>query len=165
MSQTTRIAASVQIVKQTAPDGGDAKATQIASFLADLATGTGSGQADVGFVDTDRALASNTSEDFDVANSLTDALGVSVVCAKVKAIMIKAADANTTDLTIGGASAELLAFFAATGDKLILKPGDCLLAYSKAGWAVAAGTADDLKIANATGATAHFDIAIVGTSA
>lgn len=165
MAQTSRIAFSLSFEKTTAPDGGTGKIEQVMSLLANLASGTGTGQADVGFIDKARQLASNTSEDLDVAGSLTDAFGNSVAAAKIKALGFISDAANTTNLTIGGATAELQAFFAAAGDKLTVRPGEAFLFYSPTGWTVGAGSTDDIKVANAAGAAANFDIGFIGTSA
>jgi len=166
MSQTSQVSASIAFTRKASADGSDgAKVEQTLQLLESLTSGTGSGQCDLGFVDSARALASAASEDFDFAGALTSALGETITAVEIVALMIKAAAANTTDLTIGGATAEWRGPFAAAGDKLTLRPGEAFLIYSNTGWAVAAGTADDLKITNGSGAGATFDIAFLARSA
>ncbi|MGE0828943.1 MAG: hypothetical protein AB7O04_06285 [Hyphomonadaceae bacterium] len=165
MPQTAKVSASITLTKTATPDGGSAKVEQALSMLKSIASGVGSGQADLGFIDLARTLASNTSEDFDLAGSLVDALGATVTCVEIVALMIQASAANTTNLTIGGASDEWQGPFAAAGDKIVLRPGEAVLFFSDTGWAVGAGASDDLLIANAAGATAAFDIGFIGRSA
>lgn len=164
MTLSTQVSAAIKTRKTSAPDGGAAQSDVALSILKTLANGTANGEADKAWRD-DRTLASNTSEDLDLAGSLTDELGAAVVFAEVCAILIEADEDNTTNLTIGGATAEAQLFFAAAGDKAILKPGDFLLAYSKTGWAITATTADGLKVANASGAAANYSIHLIGRSA
>lgn len=164
MSQTGRVSASLSVTKTATPSGGQTRVEQALDMLAELGSGTTDGKADLAWFDLARVLASNTAEDLDVAGSLTDALGATVGAAEVIAFAIENPVTNSTNLTIGGASAELQAFFGAAGDKFTLKPGDFMLFYSRTGWAVAAGTADDLKIANASGASNTFKIGFIARS-
>jgi hypothetical protein len=165
MPQTAKVSANLSFIKTTSPDGGAGRVEQALSIIKDLVNGTGNGQADLAFIDTGRQLADGASEDLDLAGSLTDAFGNTITAAEIVAVLIENPVANTTNLTIGGATAEWLGFFAAAGDKLILKPGDFVLVYSHTGWAVGAGATDDLRIANAAGAINNFNIGFLGRSA
>lgn len=165
MAQTARVAGGVSITTTASPDGGQARVEQEVDFSLSFTSGTGAGQSDLGFVDTARQLASGATEDFDLAGALTDALGNTITAVEITGWGIRSRSTNTTNLTIGGASAEWLGPFAATGDKLILRPGEFVVFGSDTGWAVTATTADDLLIANASGAAADYDIFFLGRSA
>lgn len=136
-----------------------------------LATGTGAGQADKIFSDT-RSLTTGASEDLDLAGVLTDALGATITFARVKGLFVAAAAANTTNLTVGAnvvnGWATLLGPTGASGGTVTLRPGGMFLAAcgsaDATGWAVTAGTGDLLHVVNAAGATAAYDIVVVGAS-
>jgi len=164
MPLKTNINASIAIVETEAPDCGQARVDLALSLAKELLNGTGNGQADVAFFDT-RTLTSGSSEDLDLAGSLVDALGATVNMAEVCAILITADAANTTNLTVGGATAEFQGPFGAAGDTIVVKPGGGFWVFAPAGWAVGAGSTDDLKIANGSGASATYSVAIIGRSA
>lgn len=164
MSLSTRINAAIAFTQTASPDLGSAKAELALSIAKTLANGTGNAQADLAFSDS-RTLADGASEDLDLAGSLIDAFGNTITAAEIVAVLIEADAANTTNLTVGGATAEAQLWFAAAGDKEVIKPGGHSLHFAPAGWAIAAGTADDLKIENAAGASATYRIAIIGRSA
>jgi hypothetical protein len=164
MSLKTQISASIQIIETNSPDGGSARVEQVVEKFVELLNGTGNAQADLAFVDT-RTLATNTSEDLDLAGVLVNALGATLTMTEVCALLITSDSSNTTDLTVGGATAEWQGPFGAAGDTIVIKPGGCFLVFAPAGWAVGAGTTDDLKIANAAGASATYSIAVIGRSA
>jgi len=128
--------------------------------------GTGANQVGSVFTDT-RTLAASGSEDLDLSGVLTDAFGAAIVFTKIKGLIIKAAAANTNDVLVGGhASAACASFFGDATDKVRVKPGGmvALMAPNAAGYAVAAGTADLLTVANSgSGAGVTFDILILGT--
>jgi hypothetical protein len=130
-----------------------------------LADGISTDQADVLWHDT-RTLAA-TSEDLDLAGSLTDGMGNTVTFAAVKGILIH--NTNTTageTLTLGGAASSAFAsIFGDSSDKLVIRPdGLALLWAPRVGYTVTAGTGDKLKV-DAGAATIIYDILIVGTSA
>lgn len=162
-SLKTQISAAITILALGAPTVGDAQARQTIEKVAELLNGTSNAQADLAYLGT-RTLASNTPEDLDL-NSLANALGVTQAMAEVVAVLIISDPANTTNLTLGGATNEAQLWFAAAGDKEVLKPGGISMHYAPAGWAITADTGDDLKIANASGALATFYVAIIGRSA
>jgi len=133
------------------------------SQIVQFAPGTASvGQADILFADT-RTLAASATENLDLAGVLTNAFGTVIAAAEVVAIYVKAADANTNSVVIGAAASTPFAGpLGATGTYAVL-PGEYFLAVSQKGWAVAAGTADLLKIANSSSGTpVTYDIVIIG---
>jgi hypothetical protein len=133
--------------------------------LVDLPQGTSSGSADIVFSDT-RTLATNTNEDLDLAGGVTDVFGLTRTFVKVKAIRLKAAAANTTTLVVGNGTNPFVGPFGAGTHTLSLAAGgEILLTAPAAGWTVTAGSADVIKVTNPAGASATYDVDIIGTSA
>jgi hypothetical protein len=133
--------------------------------LVDLPQGTSSGSADIVFSDT-RTLATNTNEDLDLAGGVADVFGVTRTFVKVKAIRLKAAAANTTTLVIGNGTNPFVGPFGSGTHTVSLAPGgEILLTAPAAGWTVTASTGDILKVTNPAGASATYDVDIIGTSA
>lgn len=143
-------------------------ASPVESFRLDagdtLANGTGSSQADVVWHDT-RTLAA-TSENLDLAGSLTNSYGTTVTFAKVKGIFIhNKATTTAFNLTVGAAASAAWATFLGATHTAVIGPDGILLAWNPIdGYAVTATTADILKI-NAGSNSVTYDIWIVGTSA
>lgn len=130
-----------------------------------LATGTGSNQADVLWHDT-RSLTA-TSEDLDMAGSLTNAFGDTVTFATIKGILIHNKSTSSTEiLSVGGAAAnQLINWVGNSSDIVKIGPDGILLLWNPIdGYAVTAGTGDLLKIDSGTD-TIEYDIVILGTSA
>jgi hypothetical protein len=131
----------------------------------DLPQGTASGSADIVFSDT-RTLATNTNEDLDLAGGVADVFGVTRTFVKVKVLRFKAAAANTTTLVIGNGTNPFVGPFGAGTHTLSLAPGgEILLMAPAAGWTVTASTGDIIKVTNPAGASATYDVDIIGTSA
>jgi hypothetical protein len=129
-----------------------------------LENGTGNNQASKMFSDT-RTLAASATEDLDLAGSLVDPIGATLTFTAIKAIYIKAADANTNDVIVGGAASNgFQGPFGNVNDTIAVRPGGILeLVAPKTGWTVTAGTGDLLKIANGGGSTSvTYDIVIIG---
>jgi hypothetical protein len=165
MTLTTNIRVDVQASVASAADliTGSVKVATVGSNA--LSDGTGANQADVIFCDT-RSVATGATDDLDLnGGGLLDPFGVAFAPAKVKALYIKSAAANTTNLTIGNDALPLPVLSA--DDTITLQPGGVLLITwpAAAGIAVGAGATDTLQIVNGAGATATYDIVIVGTSA
>jgi hypothetical protein len=133
--------------------------------LVDLPQGTSSGAADIVFSDT-RTLTTNTNEDLDLAGGVSDVFGVTRTFVKVKAIRLKAAAANTPTLVVGNGTNPFVGPFGAGTHTLSLAPGgEILLTAPAAGWTVTAATGDIIKVTNPAGASATYDVDIIGTSA
>ena len=130
-----------------------------------MTDGTAANQADLLFSDT----RTTATEELDLAAGLTDAYGSTITMARVKAILIKAAAANTQDVYVGGAAANgFITPFVDATDKLIVRAGGAFLLWAPdaTAYAVTAGTGDLLKIAAADGSTPiTYDIIIIGASA
>ncbi|MEU2120004.1 hypothetical protein ABZ567_31205 [Streptomyces sp. NPDC016459] len=134
-----------------------------------LESGTGAGKADLRFADT-RTLAASATEDLDLAGVLTDAFGAALTFVRIKGLLISAAAANTNNVVIGAAAGSPWAALLNATGTLTLRPGATVALTTGAAdavtYAVAAGTADLLKVANSSGGTpVSYDIVVIGASA
>lgn len=128
-----------------------------------VASGTGAGQADRIF--TDSAKSISASFDYDLSGSLLDAFGAAFVLARVRAIYVKAADANTGNVIMGNDAASPALGFGAITHTWAIPPGGFIFVYnpSATGWPITATTADILQFAPSAG-TQVFDLAVLGVS-
>lgn len=167
MSLTTAIAAAIGGTYTGANDLGTPTFALAKAADLTLKSGTASGQADRLFADQ-RTLAASATEDLDLAGVLADPLGATLTFVRIKAILIRAAAANTNNVVVGGQTVNgFLGPFGAAAHTVAVPPGGALLlAAPQAGWAVTAATADLLKILNSgAGSSVTYDVVIVGTSA
>lgn len=128
--------------------------------------GTDTGEADLAYVAV-RTLAAETAESLDLAGSLETPVGDAAVFAEVTGLFITAAAGNGGTLTIGGAASNaFVGPFGDASDTIVLQPGQSFaVTNTGAGWAVAAGTGDLLKIENDDDDAASYTIRILGRSA
>lgn len=129
--------------------------------------GTGANKVQKIFSDT-RTLTASSSEDIDLSGVLTDPLGATISMTKMKALVVKAAAANTNNVNLGGIpsnSFPMLGVFNDSSDIVSIKPGG-MFAYISPdanGVAVTAGSADTFKLANSSGSTSvTYDIIVIG---
>lgn len=129
-------------------------------------SGTGSSQADMVFTDS-RTLSASATEDLDLAGSLTDAFGTTMTFAKIKALIVKAAAANTNDVQITRPAANGVPLFLAVSDGIPVKPGGSFIwCCPGTGITVTAATGDLITFTNSAGSTSvTYDVIILGTSA
>ncbi len=134
---------------------------------AEFANGTGANQANQLFFD-ERTIAASSSEELDLAGSLTNAFGETITFTKVKGIVIFALAANTNNVVVGGAAEHAFAaMFDDAADELVIRPGGLfvLTAPNVDGMAVGAGASDKLKVANSSSGTGvTYQIAIWGVA-
>jgi len=168
MSLATTFRANIIANLAAALDHGTAQFPARLSKAFELANGTGLDQADLMFSDQ-RTLGPSTSEDLDLAGSLTDAFGNTISFARIKLLALFAAVANGDNLHVGAASLNQWAtLFGAGTDLLVLRPGGAIIAFAPdaTGYTVTAGTGDLLAIDNQdAGGSATYDIILVGASA
>lgn len=130
-----------------------------------LTDGSGANQANKLFTDQ-RTLAASGTEDLDLNGTLVDAFGNTFSPTKIKALVVVADAANVNDVVVGGASANQAAsFFGAATHSVKVKPGGMLVlvAPDATGYAITAGTADLLKIANSSsGSAVTYTIIVIG---
>ena len=166
--------ATLSVSLKATQTGGNAFADRFKPLMEKvqkLTDGTTANKADLLYVD-ERTVATASNDDIDLAGSLTDAFGVTITAAEIVAVVIINAPvsgtANTTDLTLGAGSNPFIGFLGAAHTVGPIKPGGFFMigAGDAAGvGAVTAGTGDILRIANSAGASASYQIAIVGRSA
>lgn len=163
MTIALEVLARIRGTLSVATDPGTASVPISETALVEFANGTGANQANAVYVD-EFSIASADNTTYDLAGSLEDALGQACVFTAIKAIYVEAAGANTTNLTIGNGTNPFVGPFDDGTATVTLKPGACLLVTdpSAAGWTVGAGTADVIKIANGSGATATGRIVLIG---
>ena len=134
----------------------------------DLADGTGAGLANMTWSDTRTRPASGT-EDIDLAGSLAGIqAGTTLTFARIKAIYVKAATANTNSVVVTRPAANGVPLFLAASDGISLAPGEVFLWVSPGatGKAVTAATGDLLTVTNSAGSTGvTYDIVVIGASA
>jgi len=143
----------------------DSQSRALVKAITTFTSGSGDDQVNAIWTD-DRNISASANDDLDLAGVESDAFGDTLTFTKVKVIMVKADSTNTNDVVIGGAASNALAnLFADTSDKIVIPPGGSFaITAPKDGWAVTAGTADILRIANSAGGTAvDYTIVIAGT--
>lgn len=142
-------------------DLGTDTATLQKTYLATIANGTGTGQADGMFKDT-RSLATGGTEDLDL-NTILAPFGSAFNPAELVTILIESASTNTTNLTIGGSAAD----YTGLPDQTIAPGGIVYLNNLGANGlgAVTNGSSDIIRVTNAAGATASYEIFLIGRSA
>lgn len=162
MSLVSTICAQIKATQTNNPDLGTGVVEINAFKQIALIDGAGAGAADR--VWSDERTLNTISENLDLAGVLLDAFGATLTFAKVKAIVVIAADSNPSSLLVGGAAANGFAGpFADVTDKIKVKPGGVFLwACSGAGETVTASTGDILKIENL--GTGSYKIVVIGTS-
>lgn len=134
------------------------------SFAQSLADGVDVGEADTLYT-AERTIAASSSENLDLAGSLTDVFGATITFAKVKALYIQALSTNTNNVQVQREGTNGVPIFMALGDGIELSPGAAFLVFDPAGYAVTAGTGDLLAVTNSgAGSSVTYRIIIIGTS-
>lgn len=133
----------------------------------ELTSGTGLNQADMVWSDR-RTVAASATDSLDLAGVLVGAFGTTLTFARIKAVLVKAASANTNNVVVTRPAANGVPLFSAAGDALPVLPNGVFLwvAPTAAGIAVTAGTGDLVDIVNSgAGTSVTYDIVIIGASA
>lgn len=164
MALTSTITVQINSTYTLALDLVSKTANLVKSPFVQLDSGTGLGQADVVFSDT-RSTAGTDSLDM-VGGGLLDNLGNVWAPARIKAIIVVAAAANTGNVLLRRPAANGVPFLTAAADEAPIHPGGIfvLVAPSAAGYVVTAGTGDLIDLAASAG-TVIFDIYLIGASA
>jgi hypothetical protein len=136
-------------------------------FRKALTNGTGANQANLVWSDQ-RTIAASGNDDLDLAGTLTDAFGATITFARIKTLMIKAADTNVNNVVVGGASSTFATWVTGTNPAVLVRPGGLLVlsASDATAYAVTATSADTLRITNGgAGTSVVYDIILIGSSA
>lgn len=130
------------------------------------ASGTGADQADKMYSDTN-TLGASATVDLDLAGPLSDGLGGTITLVKLKALIVKAAPANTNNVLVSRPAANGVPLFAAASDAIPVLPGGTFAWISPgAGIAVTPATGDLVTFTNsAGGSSVAYDVFVIGTSA
>jgi hypothetical protein len=159
----TQIIVSAQLIPATL----GLSSTLALTKSVDFATGTGSGQADLLHFST-RILAASASEDLNFFDgSLKQPDGSPFAALSIKELYIRAADANTNEVVIGGASSNVwVGPFKDASDKIgVLPKAFQPFLHPSIGWTVS-NTVKLLKIANGgAGTPVTYDLVLIGSSA
>jgi hypothetical protein len=169
MTLTSSLSAAVTALQQAPGDLSTASDPLTIRRAVQLASGTGAGAADRMWHDT-RSLAASGTEDIDVAGSLLDSFGGTVVFARIKGLYIAASASNTNNVVVGGAGSNAWATLLNAAGTVTLRPGAAVMVMAGAadatGYAVTAGTGDLLHVANSgSGSAISYDVVIIGASA
>jgi hypothetical protein len=130
-------------------------------------SGTGANSADMLWHDT-RTLTASATEDLDLAGVLVNGIGDTQTFARIKAIIVTAASANTNNVQITRPAANGVVLFIAAGDGISVLPGGTFawVSPNAASIAVTAGTGDLLTLTNSAGSTSvTYSVIIIGASA
>lgn len=165
----TRTRVSVSLAaSQTKPD--DLSVPQdVVDYLKALsfADGAGAGAANLMFHDQ-RTVAASATDTLDLAGTLADKFGQTLTFARIKAVLVVAAAANTNNVQVSQPAANgVPGVFLAAGDGISVQPGGAFLwvAPSAAGAVVTAGTGDLLTVTNsAAGTSVTYDVLILGAA-
>lgn len=130
-----------------------------------LTDGTGANQAKQIWTDT-RTLTASSTENLDLSGTLVNALGVTLVFTKIKAVIVVADSGNTNNVNVGGAASNTMLLFGDPTDIVPVRPGGmfALTAPDSTAYAVTAATGDILKVANSSsGTSVTYTIIVIGT--
>ncbi len=171
MAVTATLSASWTLVQSAEDAWSGAEFQKVISKVQSLTDGTTANKADLLYVGN-RTVASATNDDIDLAGSLSDFFGATITFAEIVAVLVinQAADgtANTTDLTIGNVTNGFEGFLSSSGTVGPIGPGGVFfISTPDAGGlgTVTASTADLLRVANSSGASATYQICVLGRSA
>jgi hypothetical protein len=148
---------------------GTATAALSKGYGSAFTDGTGAGTANRVWWAT-RTLTASSTEDLDLAGSLTDAYGSTITFARIKALVVAASAANTNNVIVGNAASNAVAgLFGSLTHTAVVRPGAAVAwmcgAADATGYVVTAGTADIIKIANSAGSTSvDYDIFVLGNA-
>jgi hypothetical protein len=161
MPQNGEIAVRLSSTLTGSVDSGSVQAVLDKLFSISLTEGTGLGQANNVWWD-ERTLATGTNEDLDFSGGVTNALGVALLGTKIKAIFFHGLNTNTGLVSVTRPATNGVPIFKAAGDGIDLHPNGIILVGNPtaAGYAIVAATGDLINIANDTGASQKYFVAV-----
>jgi len=133
-----------------------------------MTSGTGDHAADLMWSDT-RTLTASSTEDLDLAGSLSPHVGTGTLTfARIKLLYVAAAAANTNNVNVIRPASNGVPLFLAAGDGIPVKPDGKFIwvAPDATGVAVTASTGDLITFTNSSsGTSVTYDVVIIGASA
>jgi hypothetical protein len=164
----TQLAVSLNTQLSNVLDLGTVQLPQSLAQQYNWANGVAINTADRVFADT-RTLTASSSEDLDLAGVLADGMGNTLTFARVKALLIRAAAANSNNVIVGNAASNgFISWVGGAVHTVTVRPGGLMLlaAPDATAYAVTAATADLLHVANSgAGTSVTYDVIIIGASA
>jgi hypothetical protein len=113
-------------------------------------------------------LAPSGTIDVDLSGALLDVYGDAVIFARIRALVITAAAANTNNVVVGGVAAGLSTIIQPqTTGLVVVRPGGMVafIAPDTTAYVVTATTADLLHIINSAGGTSvDYELVVVGSA-
>lgn len=166
MPLTTVVDANLTATLTSALDLVNASAPLALNTRITMGNGTTTGKADLCWSDT-RTVAASGTDALDLAGTLTGNLGGTLTIVKLKAVLVRAAAANTNAVRVNRPATNGVPLFIAASDGIDVLPGGIFLWVAPgAGVAVTAATGDLLNIDNSgSGTPVTYDVVLVGTSA
>jgi len=173
MALTTSLRLGLSAALTGTSDFGAPSSNPTIDIRYDTTDGTGANQADIIWTD-ERTVASASNDDLDLNGVLTNAFGQTVNFLELTGILIvnapRSGAANTTNLTLGVGTNPVTGYLGGTTPTVgPMRPGHVFLEWNSenaAGiCAVVASTGDILRIANSSGASATYQIWLIGRSA
>ena len=167
LSATLTISLSAAL--QAALDLGSSIANLATHYSTQFTNGSGAGQANEIYW-AERTLGASASEQLDLnGTGLQNPLNTNLALVRIKGLVVAADAGNTNNLVVGAGTNAVAGLFGATTHTGIVRPGGalCWLCGSgdAAGYALTAGTADLLQIANSgAGSTVTYAIAVIGAT-
>lgn len=165
MSMTSKVTMAVTAALVNAIDVGRVEYNPSYSKVFNLSNGAGADQANMIWTET-RTLTASSSENIDLAGSLSDAFGNTITFTKLKGIMVVAAGGNTNSVNVTRPTSNGVPLFLAASDGIGLTPGSAFSAVfpDANGIAVTADTGDLITITNSAGSTSvTYTIVLIGT--
>lgn len=166
MPLTTVVDANIAATLTSALDLVTASAPLALNTRITMGNGTATGKADLAWSDT-RTVAASSTDALDLAGSLAGNLGGTLTIVKLKAVLVRAATANTNNVRVNRPATNGVPLFLAASDGIDVLPGGLFLWVAPgAGVTVTAATGDLINIDNSGAGTAvTYDVVLIGTSA
>jgi hypothetical protein len=167
MALTTNLRLSLEAVLTDPVDLSTPDDTLDFDAVIRLATGTGAGQADRMWHDR-RTLAASATENLDLAGVLVNGLGDTQTFARLKAVVVRAAAANTNNVNVIREATNGVPLLLAAGDGVPVHPDGLFVwvAPGAAGVVVTPSTGDLITFTNSgAGTSVTYDVVLIGASA
>jgi hypothetical protein len=173
MTLSAQIVAQLRATQLGSNDFGGPQFSPTMEKIVSLSIGTGADQADILWMD-ERSVGTGANDDLDLNGVLTNAFGATINAVEIVALFIineprAGSPANTTNLTVGSGTNPVTGYLGGTTPTLgPIRPGNFVLfgGGNIGGFGVVtASTGDILRIANSSGASATYQIAILARSA